>query len=79
MRAREREETHEGSVVDGPCAGLEAAHEELAHRAVLAQVLLLALVEVDAKDPGVELVARDAEPDGELDRVDEAVQARDGP
>lgn len=65
---------HKRSIGNGSCAILEAAHEELAHRLVLAQVRLFALVEVDAKDPRVELVARDAEPDGELDRVDEAVQ-----
>lgn len=71
--------THELYICDGSHARAQPPHKELAHAAVLSQVARLALVEVDTKDVGVELVSGNAEPDGEGVRVDGAVEPGDRP
>lgn len=71
--------THELGFGDGTDSRAEAAHEELAHAPVLAEIARLALGKVDSEDERVEFVAGHAEPDGQRVRVDHAVKPRHGP
>jgi hypothetical protein len=72
------ETTHHRGIRNGSQSRLELPVEELSQTLKLAEVLLVALVEVAAEDPSVKPEAGRAEPHGQDEAVEVAPQLREG-
>jgi hypothetical protein len=72
------ETTHHWGIGKRSQSRLELPVEELSQTLKLAEVLLVALVEVAAEDPGVESEAGRAEPHGKDEAVEVAPQLGEG-